>query len=294
MNENQKEIDRDQLKIDRKIRKKLKKEKVREQNQKEREKAALLKLQSTDHRIQIITENSYLNSKPIRQCSCVDVNLENDIEQFPSLNLTVKQKKIKIKQNHNENCSLNISPAVSVNKKSNAPITVDIVEVIENIKKPAPAVINKKHVKKLTDNRILLSGNILDSDNPQRRHGKIRENKKPHLSQMKKQIIKEKNCMEMCENKNSKINILCDNLITPELNSYVERLLKDIADFYYRQFQDSTKTVHKKRFIVGFHEIEKYMPTKNVKLLIIASNLQPFGTFLIHLQFFLLGFLMLD
>lgn len=72
MNENKIEIDRDQLKIERKIRKNLKKEKLREQNQKEREKAALLKLQSTDHRIQIITENSYLNSKPILQCSCVE------------------------------------------------------------------------------------------------------------------------------------------------------------------------------------------------------------------------------
>lgn len=72
MSENKIEIDRDQLKIERKIRKNLKKEKLREQNQKEREKAALLKLQSTDHRIQIITENSYLNSKPILQCSCVE------------------------------------------------------------------------------------------------------------------------------------------------------------------------------------------------------------------------------
>uniref|UniRef100_A0A1B6DB33 Ribosomal protein eL8/eL30/eS12/Gadd45 domain-containing protein n=1 Tax=Clastoptera arizonana TaxID=38151 RepID=A0A1B6DB33_9HEMI len=66
------------------------------------------------------------------------------------------------------------------------PIMINIIDILKNKKNvQRPAIpVSKKKLKNV------LSGNILDSDNPQRKRGKVRLGKKPKVSRLKAHILK--------------------------------------------------------------------------------------------------------
>lgn len=67
----------------------------------------------------------------------------------------------------------------------------------------------------------------------------------------------------------------CDNFATVPLNSAVRLMLKDIVKFQDRLYhRDPVKAFAKRRYVLGFHEVMKYLHLKKLKLIIVAPDLE--------------------
>ncbi|PNF14760.1 hypothetical protein B7P43_G08341 [Cryptotermes secundus] len=67
----------------------------------------------------------------------------------------------------------------------------------------------------------------------------------------------------------------CDNSLTVPLTSSVKLLIKDIVKFQDRQYhRDPVKAFARRRYVLGFREVMKYLQLKKLKLIIIAPDLE--------------------
>jgi selenocysteine insertion sequence-binding protein 2 len=63
--------------------------------------------------------------------------------------------------------------------------------------------------------------------------------------------------------------------VTVPLNSAVKLLLKDIIKFQDRLYhRDPVKAFAKRRYVLGFREVMKYLHLKKLKLIVIAPDLE--------------------
>lgn len=63
--------------------------------------------------------------------------------------------------------------------------------------------------------------------------------------------------------------------MTVPLNSAVKLLLKDIIKFQDRLYhRDPVKAFAKRRYVLGFREVMKYLHLKKLKLIVIAPDLE--------------------
>jgi selenocysteine insertion sequence-binding protein 2 len=67
----------------------------------------------------------------------------------------------------------------------------------------------------------------------------------------------------------------CDNSLTVPLDNAIKLLLKDIVKFQDRLYhRDPVKAFAKRRYVVGFREVMKYLLLKKLKLVVIAPDLE--------------------
>jgi len=63
--------------------------------------------------------------------------------------------------------------------------------------------------------------------------------------------------------------------VTAPLNNAVKLLLKDIVKFQDRLYhRDPVKAFARRRYVVGFREVMKYVHLKKLKLVVIAPDLE--------------------
>jgi selenocysteine insertion sequence-binding protein 2 len=63
--------------------------------------------------------------------------------------------------------------------------------------------------------------------------------------------------------------------VTVPLNNAVKLLLNDIVKFQDRLYhRDPVKAFARRRYVVGFREVMKYVHLKKLKLIVIAPNLE--------------------
>jgi selenocysteine insertion sequence-binding protein 2 len=63
--------------------------------------------------------------------------------------------------------------------------------------------------------------------------------------------------------------------VTVALDSAVKLLLKDIVKFQDRVYhRDPVKAFARRRYVVGFREVMKYLRLKKLKLIVIAPDLE--------------------
>lgn len=66
----------------------------------------------------------------------------------------------------------------------------------------------------------------------------------------------------------------CDNCINEELNNATSKFIKEIVHFQEKLYKrDPIKGCSKRRYIVGFHEVTKFLKVDKLKLVIIAPNI---------------------
>lgn len=265
------EVDRQNLKLERKRRKQAKKEAKRYEAQKQYEQKIINdKFRPKDQHVTIIPRECINNIIATNLSNNIHNNKDINLEEFPDLNIIAKVKPKK------DETDIQTQPIQNLSKRSlkigkDSSMCINISDFL--VTKPVVQKVVKFH------NSVKYEGNILDSSQPERHRGKKRETpKKKPLSKLKSQIIADQNKpvkSAYTGTHSPAFETYCDHVITDEWNYNVKRFLTDIVKFQVNLYKrDPIKGTAKKRYLVGLHEVRKYMVVKKIKLLIFAPNIR--------------------
>lgn len=83
------------------------------------------------------------------------------------------------------------------------------------------------------------------------------------------------NNIDLSNNSEKSLCRYSNNAITPELENATKLLLTKIVSFQERLYKKNPlKGQIKRRYVVGFHEVKKYLKLGKVKMLVIATDIK--------------------
>ncbi|KAF5295324.1 hypothetical protein FQA39_LY13189 [Lamprigera yunnana] len=120
---------------------------------------------------------------------------------------------------------------------------------------------------------IKYSGNPLDSDLPVRKRGKQRETPKiKRPSALKRDILKDK---PTYNTKYTLKDMFPNVTVIEDVNNSVSIFISRVVELQEKLFKrDHIKGTHKRRYVVGLHEAQKYLKLKKAKIIIIAYDIE--------------------
>ncbi|XP_065156693.1 selenocysteine insertion sequence-binding protein 2 [Atheta coriaria] len=126
-----------------------------------------------------------------------------------------------------------------------------------------------------TSSKINAVPNKLDKTQPVITKGKHSEKPKgKKLTALKKAIVKAENIECQSEADIKEINYV-DNVVTPHLECLTSDFMKKVVELQEKYYQkNSNKVAIKKRYIVGLHQLKKYIILKKIHLFVIATDVK--------------------